>query len=207
MGIENFITFMITALLFVMTPGLDTIFILNKSIGQGRKSGVYASLGINTGVITHTLLAALGLSVVLASSPYAFLIIKYSGAFYLLFLGITSLRKRGGSFQIQEEINGIQNSKKDFLSGFLTNTLNPKVALFFIAFFPQFITPTQINNPVPYLLLGFTYALIGIAWCILIALFASGFSLKIKNNPNAGIWLNKIGAVVFILMGLKIAFT
>jgi len=207
MGIENFITFMITALLFVMTPGLDTIFILNKSIGQGRKSGVYASLGINTGVMTHTLLAALGLSVILASSPYAFLIIKYAGAFYLFFLGITSLRKRGGALQIQEEINGIQNSKKDFLSGFLTNTLNPKVALFFIAFFPQFITPTQINNPVPYLLLGFTYALIGIAWCILIALFASGFSLKIKNNPNAGIWLNKIGAVVFILMGLKIVFT
>jgi threonine/homoserine/homoserine lactone efflux protein len=190
-----------------MTPGLDTIFILNKSIGQGRKSGVYASLGINTGVMTHTLLAALGLSVVLASSPFAFLTIKYAGAFYLLFLGISSLRKKGDALKIQDEINGVQDSKKDFLSGFLTNTLNPKVALFFIAFFPQFIAPTQINNPVPYLFLGFTYAIIGIAWCILISLFASGFSLKIKSKPNAGIWLNKIGAIVFIILGLKIAFT
>tara|TARA_R110002051_G_scaffold143507_8_gene216551 strand:+ start:6327 stop:6956 length:630 start_codon:yes stop_codon:yes gene_type:complete len=207
MGIENFITFAISALFFIMTPGLDTIFVLNKSIGQGRKSGIYASLGINTGVLTHTLFAALGLSVVLAQSNTAFALIKYAGAIYLIYLGIVALVKRNDSLQIQEQMGIQQSSKKDFWSGFLTNTLNPKVALFFIAFFPQFITANEVKNPVPYILLGCTYAVIGVVWCVVLAFFASGFSIKIKNNPNTGVWLNKIGGLVFVLMGLKIALS
>ncbi|MDX1328768.1 MAG: LysE family translocator, partial [Arenibacter sp.] len=90
MGIENFLAFLLTALFFVMTPGLDTVFILNKSITQGRKAGFYASLGINSGVLVHTLFAALGLSILIAQSAMAFSLIKYLGAAYMIYLGISN---------------------------------------------------------------------------------------------------------------------
>ena len=203
MGIENFVTFMVTTLLFIMTPGMDTIFVLNKSIGQGRKSGVYATLGVNTGVLSHTLLAALGLSVLISQSVFALTIIKYSGAVYIIYIGFLNLRNKKGVGEIQPH----KKAKSDFWSGFLTNTLNPKVALFFLALFPQFIEPTQIKNPIPFILLGCTYAVIGIIWYLILTMFASGFSQKIKNNPNVGIWLNKLSGIVFMLMGILIALS
>lgn len=205
MGIENLFAFMVTALFFIMTPGIDTIFVLNKSIAQGRRSGIYATLGVNAGVLTHTLFAALGLSVIVANSAYAFTIIKYVGAFYLIYLGFLKFKNRK-KFLAKDDGKQVQKKgSNDFWSGFLTNTLNPKVALFFLAFFPQFITPTQMENPVPFILLGLGYALIGIVWFLILTVFASVFSQKIKNNPNAGYWLNKLSGFVFILMGIKIA--
>lgn len=207
MGIENLITFMITALFFIMTPGIDTVFVLNKSIGQGRKSGIYATLGVNAGVLIHTFFAAIGLSVLIAKSAYVFTLIKYAGAIYLICLGFLKFRNTKDLFP-NDKKNQVQGSlKNNFWSGFLTNTLNPKVALFFLAFFPQFINPTQLENPIPFILLGFTYALIGIVWFLVVTLFASVFSQKLKDSPKAGFWLNKLSGLVFILMGIKIALT
>ncbi|WP_117884833.1 LysE family translocator [Aureibaculum luteum] len=207
MGIENFITFIVTALFFIMAPGIDTVFVLNKSIEQGRESGVKATLGVSTGVLTHTFFAALGLSVLLANSSFAFTIIKYVGAVYLIYLGVLKLKTRGELLPKTEEINTKKKTKSAFWSGFLTNTLNPKVALFFLAFFPQFINPAQIQNPIPFIMLGFTYAVIGIVWFLCLTLFASIFSSKIRNNPKVGLWLNRFSGLVFILMGIKIALT
>lgn len=207
MGIENFFGFFITAVFFTMTPGIDTVFVLNKSIGQGRKSGIYATFGINAGVLTHTLFAALGLSVLLSKSEYGFTIIKFAGAIYLIYLGFVKFRNRE-DFLPNETKNKVHKDKKnDFWSGFLTNTLNPKVALFFLAFFPQFINPTQIENPLPFMVLGVTYASIGVLWYLLLTIFASAFSQKIKNNPRVGYWLYKLSGIVFIIIGIKIALT
>jgi len=205
MGIENFFGFFITAVFFTMTPGMDTVFVLNKSIGQGRKSGIYATFGINSGVLTHTLFAALGLSVIIANSEYALIIIKFSGAIYLIYLGFIKFRNREDFLPNETKITVTKRKKSDFWSGFLTNTLNPKVALFFLAFFPQFINPTQIENPLPFMVLGVTYASIGVLWYLLLTLFASAFSQKIKNNPRVGYWLNKLSGIVFIIIGIKIA--
>ncbi|SHI49570.1 Threonine/homoserine/homoserine lactone efflux protein [Arenibacter nanhaiticus] len=207
MGIENFITFILTALIFIMTPGIDTVFVLNKAIGQGRKSGIHATLGVNTGVLTHTLFGALGLSVLLSQSEVAFLVIKYVGAIYLIYTGILKLKNRKNTITITEPPQGDKSIRSDFWSGFLTNTLNPKVALFFLAFFPQFINPTQIENPVPFLLLGFTFAVMGIAWYLSLTLFASYFSQKINHNPSVSLWLNNGSGFAFILMGIKIVLT
>ncbi|NIK92855.1 LysE family translocator [Mangrovimonas sp. CR14] len=205
MGIENLIPFMITALFFIMTPGIDTFFVLNKSIGQGQKSGFYATLGINTGVLAHTFFAALGLSVLVAKSTLAFTFIKFIGAGYLIYIGFLKLNNKEGFFTTEnKKLN--ENSKNDFWAGFLTNTLNPKVALFFLAFFPQFIDVNQMNNPIPFLFLGIIYALIGIVWFLILTLFASVFSQKLKSNPKSGRWLNKFSGLVFIVMGIKIAF-
>ncbi|EWH10953.1 lysine exporter protein (lyse/ygga) [Cellulophaga geojensis KL-A] len=203
MGVENFITFLLTALIFIVTPGIDTVFVLNKSISQGKKSGIHATLGINTGILVHTVFAALGLSVLLSKSDYAFTAIKYTGFVYLLFLGITKLKSSNKTLKIKE-CNKPKKQKSDFWSGFLTNTLNPKVALFILAFFPQFINPAQIKNPIPFILLGATFAIIGTLWYIGLTFFASSFTQKINNNPSFNLWLNRLSGVVFILMGISI---
>lgn len=207
MGIINYFTFVITAFIFIITPGIDTMFILNKSIVQGKKAGVYSTLGLNTGVICHTLFAALGLSLIIARSAMAFEVLKYAGAAYLFYLGISKLISKDTAIMTADvEVPEI-TSKQNFISGFVTNILNPKVALFFLAFFPQFIDPNLINSPVPFVILGLTCAVMGSAWFFMLTYFASYFSKSFNNNPKAGFWLNKTSGMVFILMGIKIALT
>ena len=207
MGIENFISFVLTALIFIMTPGIDTVFVLNKSMGQGKASGAYAAFGVNAGVLIHTLFAALGLSVIVANSATAFTTVKFAGAAYLMYLGVMKLKNNKNMFTTGIVDKGKTNAKANCISGFLTNAMNPKVALFFLAFFPQFINPEQMKNPVPFLVLGLSYALIGTLWFLILSFFAGMFSEKIKGNEKAGPWLNRFSGVVFILMGLKIAFS
>lgn len=201
MGIENFAAFFITALIFVITPGMDTIFVLNKSIARGKRSGVYAGLGINTGVLVHTCLGALGLSVVIAKSPMGFLMVKYIGALYILYLGIMGFRSKKDVL-IPENTSAGNQKKGDFWSGFITNVLNPKVALFFIAFFPQFILQDQMQSPVPFIVLGVTYAVIGIVWLVLLACCAGIFTDKIRRNPKIGLRINKLTGLIFIGMAV-----
>ena len=205
MGIEHFITFALTALFFIMTPGMDTLFILNKSIGKGKKSGIHATLGVNSGVLVHTALGALGLSLIIAQSTSAFTIIKFAGAAYIIYMGIIQLKSKANFIPTYQPNQKQSSVKSDFWSGFFTNTLNPKVALFFLAFFPQFIDPIQIKNPVPFILLGLTYAAIGIVWYLTLALFAGSFSQKIIAKPKVGMWIGKLSGVIFLLMGVTIA--
>jgi threonine/homoserine/homoserine lactone efflux protein len=206
MGIVNPLTFTITALFFIMTPGIDTIFILNKTIGQGKKAGIYAALGINSGVLFHTVFAALGLSLIVAKSVIAFAVLKYLGAAYLIYLGITKLISNPTMLNAKGLVEKKGTNKRNFFSGVITNILNPKVALFFLAFFPQFIKTGSMTNPVPFIILGITYAAIGVCWFLALSLFASTFSHKFINNSKATVWLNKFSGIVFILMGLRVAF-
>lgn len=206
MGIHHLTTFLLTALLFTMTPGLDTIFILNKSIGQGRRAGFYATLGINTGVVVHTIFAALGLSLIVAQSALAFSVLKYLGAAYLCYLGVQKLLTKQPLVQL-ERTTQQESGRQHFVSGVVTNVLNPKVALFFLAFFPQFITPEALRMPQPFLLLGSLYAVVGILWFGLLTVFAASFSAQITQSPTASKWLNRLSGVAFLLMGLKVALS
>ena len=185
---------------------MDTVFVLNKTISQWKTSGAYAALGVNAGVIVHTLFAALGLSIFFAQSSYTFAAIKYIGAIYIIYLGIMQLRKKMDPTHDNGVIQNKTTRKNNFTSGFMTNALNPKVALFFLAFFPQFITPAHLQNPVPFLLLGLTYTVIGIVWYLCLTYFAGTFSQKFQYNPNTNLWINKFSGVIFILMGIGIAF-
>lgn len=205
-GIENYLLFFTTALIFVMTPGIDTVFVLNKSLGEGRIAGIYSTLGINCGILAHTLFSALGLSMIIAQSAMVFTLVKYLGALYLIFLGITALRsKKKLTFDrgIIKEKSSVQN----FYAGFITNILNPKVALFFLSLFPQFIKKEYIDHPVPFITLGATYALLGIIWLSMITYSSSLFLNRLKKNPGLNNWINKITGSVYILMGIKMVFT
>lgn len=140
-GIINFETFIIAGLLLNLTPGVDTMYILSRSISQGKKAGIYSAVGIATGALFHVLFATLGLSIILAQSAFAFGLIKYLGAAYLIYLGIKILtNQQQGDFKLEQEADQI-NHRKIYVSGILTNILNPKVALFFYCFFTTVYQP------------------------------------------------------------------
>lgn len=201
MGIENFHVFVLSAVVFVITPGMDTLFVLNKALSSGRRSGFYASLGINSGVVVHTLLGALGVSLIISQSEIGFSMIKYLGSFYICYIGIQNLRSKKGIILTSEEA---KENKRSFWSGFMTNALNPKVAIFFIAFFPQFIQTNAINSPIPFLLLGVTYSVLGMLWLLTIAVFAGKFSAKLKTKPELAQNISRLSGVLFILMGIGV---
>jgi len=205
-GIINYETFLIAAILLNVTPGSDTLYILGQSIGNGKKAGILSALGISTGAIIHIVLATFGLSVILAESVLAFNIVKYCGAAYLIFLGIKSLRVRKPSLPVKDStILEKSSDKKTFVSGILTNLFNPKVALFFLAFLPQFINVNYHNTTVSFFLLGITFLCTGTIWCIILALYASKLSSKFRQNPKIKVWLDRFSGTAFIALGIKLA--
>jgi len=210
-GIENYLGFILAAILLNLTPGTDSMYIITRSVSQGQTAGVYSVLGITSGILVHTLLAALGLSVLLANSPTAFMIVKYIGASYLCYLGLKMLLSKNSNsiannlskdqdVTSQKAVDGWQIYKQ----GVLTNTFNPKVALFFLAFFPQFIDASYAYGMLSFLMLGLTFATTGFIWCLCLALLASKFSKKLRENPKVESMMNKISGVVFMGLGIKL---
>jgi RhtB (resistance to homoserine/threonine) family protein len=204
-GIVHFETFLLAGILLNLTPGNDTIFILTKSIAQGKKAGIISTLGIATGSVGHTFLAAFGLSIIIAKSILLFNIIKYLGAVYLLYMGYKMLTTRTQLNTDRIIVTESIDYLKIYRDGFFTNILNPKVALFFIAFLPQFIDPTFRNTVFPFLLLGSTFITTGTIWCLILAIFASVIFTKLKNNKRVSTYINKICGLTLIGLGIKIA--
>lgn len=183
LGIINLPAFIAAGILLNLTPGADTMYILGRSMSQGRKAGIYSALGISTGVIVHINLAAFGLSLIIAKSTFAFDLIKYAGAFYLAYLGIKMLIKKPVP---NELIIGNKASMRGvFLSGVLTNVLNPKVSLFFLVFLPQFVEPANASDPLPFLILGLIVTTSGTIWCLILAVFSSTIFNRIRNNTSS----------------------
>ncbi|GAB5476170.1 MAG: LysE family translocator [Maribacter sp.] len=204
-GIINFDTFIVAVLLVTITPGASTLFILNQSISKGRKAGVFAAIGITLGALVHCIALGLGLSAILSNSVIIFEAIKYAGAGYLVYLGLKSVFAPSFSNTISEESNINFKSGHVLLSGILTDVLNPKVALFFLAFIPQFIEPGRVDNLISLLFLGLIFVIIGGLWCLFLALFSSKVSIRLKKNSKTGKWLNYLTGTIFISLGLKLA--
>lgn len=181
------------------------MYIVSRSIAQGRAAGVYSALGIMSETLVHTILAAFGLSLILVQSAFLFNVIKIVGAIYLAYLGLQMIRaKKENEQQTMAKVS----NKKIFLQGLITNVTNPKVALFFFAFLPQIIqTDPSGVKPIPFVILGLTFTLTGGTWCILTALFASMATTKLRGNVKAASVLNKLTGIVFKAMGLKLLNT
>ncbi len=206
-GIINFGAFIITGLILNITPGADTMYILGRSISNGKKAGILSALGIATGSLVHTLLAALGLSVLLAESQMAFDMVKYAGAAYLIYLGIKALTNKSQAAFELDTANADTKLGKIYLSGILTNVLNPKIALFYLAFLPQFIDPAYPNPFISFVALGFAFTITGTIWCLLLAIFSAKLSAKISSNYRIKTYLDKITGGVFIFLGIKLAMS
>ena len=210
-GIENYLGFVLAAILLNLTPGTDTMYIITRSVSHGSAAGFYSVLGIISGILVHTVFAALGLSIILINSPLAFTVVKYIGASYLCYLGIKMLMSKQPSLLANHlpksspsvPANSIAHWQI-YKQGVLTNVFNPKVALFFLAFFPQFIDPSYAHSALSFLILGLSFALTGFVWCSCLALLASKFSANLRKNPAIEVLLNKISGVVFIGLGVKL---
>ena len=203
-GIHDFALFITTGILLNLTPGPDTLYILGRSVAHGRRAGVASALGISAGSIFHTCAAAFGLSALLATSAWAFTFVKLAGAAYLIFLGVRAL------FEKQHELPMPARFRRPgataaFRQGMMTNILNPKVALFFLAFLPQFIDAAAPSKTIAFVILGLTFVVTGTAWCLVLAWFSSAFSARLRENPTVTAWLNRAVGSLFVFLGLRLA--
>lgn len=206
-GIENLGSFIISAIVVVTTPGIDTIMVLTRSISKGKIASLYSALGVSLGLIFHTCAVTFGLSLIIAKSVIAFSIIKYLGAGYLIYIGLKALLSKNEQTEIKPMEMKIDSVKKMFFTAFISDVLNPKIAIFFLAFLPQFIKTSEINNPIPYLVLGSIMFLITLIWCSFLAIMGSKVAVLFNKNRNAEKWMNKASGFVFILLGLKVALS
>jgi len=203
-GIHDFGLFLAAGVLLNLTPGPDTAYILGRSIAQGREAGIASALGICVGSIFHTCAAALGLSAILATSALAFGAIKLLGGAYLIFLGIKMLIDRRRKLSLPSNFRR-RTTAAAFRQGVLTNVLNPKVALFFLAFLPQFIDPTSNTKVFAFLFLGLTFVTTGTIWCLIVARFASAFSERLRTNEAVAQWFNRTAGALFVFLGVRLA--
>ena len=205
LGIHHYWLFIATAVLLVITPGQDTFFILGRSLAGGRSAGIAAALGISAGSVIHTFAAALGLSALLATSPYAFMAVKLAGAAYLIYIGVRSLLSRASGLPGDEAETQAGGRWPAFRQGVLSNLLNPKVALFFLALMPQFIDAGSANKVGAFLALGLTFVTLGVGWCMVLALAAAKLRGAFLRRPSMANVLNKFAGAMFIALGLKLA--
>ena len=205
-GIHDFALFVASGILLNLTPGPDTAYIVGRSIAQGRAAGIASAFGIMVGSIFHTCAAALGLSAILATSAVAFTAIKLVGGGYLIFLGIRMFLEGRKEFNLPSHFRR-STTRAAFRQGVLTNVLNPKVALFFLAFLPQFIEPASPAKVPAFLMLGLTFVTTGTIWCLILAWFASVFSARLRGNQTLATWLNRTVGSLFVFLGARLATT
>jgi len=190
-GTHNLWLFMLSGLLLNIAPGPDTLYIVGRS----------STLGFRAGAV-----AALGLSAILAASAGAFTTVKYIGAAYLLYVGITLIRAAGEPHSsTSTAIPRTASVRGIFLQGFLTNVLNPKVALFFLAFLPQFVASDASSKPLAFLLLGAIFDINGTLWNLLVAWSAARLSSRLAPSAAFKRWFNRSVGGVFILIGIRLA--
>ena len=208
LGIHHYWLFIATAIALIITPGQDTFFILGRSLSGGRGDGIAAAMGVSAGTVVHTLLAALGLSALLATSPYAFMVVKFAGAAYLMYIGVRALLSRANG--MPGEVEGPAQSANrrlwaSFRQGMLTNLLNPKVALFFLALLPQFIDAASPYKVAAFIALGLSFVAMGAAWCVMLAVAAARLRGAFLRRPSMATVMNSVAGTMFIGLGLKLA--
>jgi threonine/homoserine/homoserine lactone efflux protein len=205
LGIHDLWLFVLSGLLLNITPGPDTLYIVGRSSSQGLRAGTFAALGIGAGALVHVSAAALGLSAILAASATAFTVVKWVGALYLLYVGVGLIRS-SGSVQSTPTVADERRlgMRGVFLQGFLTNVLNPKVALFFLAFLPQFVAADAPSKPLAFLVLGVIFDFNGTIWNVFVAWSAARLR---RLAPGAAFkkWFDRGVGCLFIGVGIRLA--
>jgi RhtB (resistance to homoserine/threonine) family protein len=202
---NDFFTFLVLSLFVVMSPGIDTALITKRTISDGRTDGYKMALGITAGSLVHTFAAAFGLSAILMQSAAAFEIIKYAGAIYLIYLGVSSFISRKKKQAASEEQPVAPDMKKSaFKQGLFSNVLNPKVAMFFLTFLPQFVKAGE-NTAQQLIIMGVIYTLLSIAWFFIYVFFIN-YLREWLMSPKVQRVMDKATGLVLIGFGLKLAF-
>jgi threonine/homoserine/homoserine lactone efflux protein len=205
LGINELWLFILSGLLLNVTPGPDTAYIIGRSIQLGWRGGAAAAIGISCGCLVHVFGAAIGLSALLMTSAAAFAVLKLVGAAYLLFTGVQMLLSRRvpvADVTVQE---GAIPLGRVFWQGALTNALNPKVALFFLAFLPQFVAADSPHKTAAFLALGLIFICTGTLWCLGVAAFASKAASRIRRSQGVMLWVNRVLGGMFVYLGFRVA--
>ena len=214
MPIDQLLLFVAAGLLLNLTPGPDVLYIVSNALRGGARMGMVAALGITAGCFVHIFAAAVGVSALMAASATAFTVLKWLGSAYLVYVGVRLVFSKAESAMNLEASYAYHTGaaaqihyKTIFLRGFWTNALNPKVALFFLAFLPQFIAPTVEHKPMAFLLLGLLFNFNGlwvnIGWALAAAWLASRATLVQRSLH----WLDRFAGAMFVAFGIKLALT
>jgi RhtB (resistance to homoserine/threonine) family protein len=206
-GLHDLGLFVGAVLLLNLTPGPDTAYIVARSVAQGRAAGVWSALGIATGCCVHALLAAFGLTALVAASPLAFSIVQYLGAAYLIWLGLRLLFKRVEVAAAPREAapRGPRSSRQLFGQGLLTNLLNPKVVIFFLSFFPQFVHADSDARASAFLVLGAIFVAMSTVYTCSLAWIAGTVTQRLRSNAGVQRWLERGTGAAFVAIGCKLA--
>ena len=205
-GIQDLGLFVVSGLLLNMVPGPDSLLIMASSGSRGWRAGSAAALGVGTGTFVHVFAAALGLSALLAASAIAFTLVKLAGAAYLVFVGIGLLFGRGRSSGGDTTAPVAPHLRTLFRRGFLTNVLNPKVAVFFLAFVPQFIAADAPNKALAFIVLGAIFNFNSMLWAHLLVFATASASRRLRVSAGAARGLNRVVGAVFVSFGVRLAW-
>jgi len=206
-GTHDLPLFVISGLLLNIAPGVDFLYVLSRAASRGTVAGIWAALGIGLGCFVHVSFAALGLSAILASSAAAFTVVKWIGAAYLIYVGISMLKQRRGLLTPVPHAAQQSSMAGIFWQGFLTNVLNPKVALFFLAFVPQFIEVASPTKVQAFLLLGAIFNTTGTLWNLFVAWAASFMAQRLQLASRVGVWLNRSLGALFVALGVRLGLS
>ncbi len=199
------ISFLGAAIVLTLMPGPDNLFTLAQSIAKGKNAGIFTTLGLCTGLLVHIAAATIGISAVIYKSAFAFTIVKYAGAAYLLFLAFKSFKEKASTFNLNNEDS--LDYKSLYKKGVIMNLLNPKVSLFFLAFFPQFINYENGSVSIQMLVLGILFLVQTFVIFSFISIFAGKVGYFLRKNPTLSKKINYIQGTLFTLIGLKIALS
>ena len=211
LDITNFGFFALSVFLLSVTPGPDMAYVIGQSVANGRRAGIVSASGVALGSCTHAIASALGLTALITASPVMFTVIKFTGAAYLIYLGGKMLsdtfkrkeQQKAPEIEIDKKVSAYGLLSK----GFITTLTNPKVLLFFISFFPQFVTPEGEHHASSFLLLGLTYALIAFLTDMTFALLAGSAAGAVSGNRKLQHLLDRIVGATFIALGIRLALT
>ncbi|PLZ00455.1 lysine transporter LysE [Burkholderia sp. WAC0059] len=211
-GITHFGFFVIAVFLLNVTPGPDTAYIVGRSVAQGCGAGLMSALGISAGCCVHSLACAFGLTALLAASATAFTVIKLVGAIYLAYLGVRLIFTRAAAAQPAGDATkpaggAARPLRQLFLQGFWTNVLNPKVVLFFVSFFPQFVATDSPHKALAFLSLGAVFVAMSSVWNSFVAWVAGSVTRRFAGKPGVRKWLDRTVGGAFIGLGIKLATT
>ncbi|MGR2662333.1 LysE family translocator [Chromobacterium haemolyticum] len=200
---EQLLAFTAAAMLITLSPGPDNLMVLSQGIARGRRQGVAFGLGCALGCLNHTVLAALGVSALIAASPLAFTLLKFAGGGYLIYLGWQALRSPGAHFRASANQDATPLTAT-FRKGLIANAINPKVVLFFLAFLPQFVNPAQGPAGLQIAVLGLVFTLQGALIFGCLGYFSGAIGQWLAKSRRASQWLDRAAGSVFILLGLKL---
>jgi threonine/homoserine/homoserine lactone efflux protein len=200
----SWVLFVIASLVLIVTPGQDMMLVMSRSVAQGATAGVVTAAGVSAGLVGHTLLATLGLGAILRTSEWLFVAMKLVGAAYLVYLGIALLRTRSGDLALG--VAPARSLGRLFFDGALSNLSNPKVAVFYFAFLPQFVSPGAREPTLTIFVLGLAFALLTFLVKAPVGLFAGLLSGWLRARPGVLTWIHRTSGIILIALGVRLAF-